>query len=234
MHITPDEPLTAAEYKVLARFLAKCGGGVAPNLEALDGFFCALIVGPDVVLPSEYLPLVLGSNNRFEDLNEVNRVLPLMLRHWNTIARTLNEGDAYDLYLLKETPHRRAGADWADAFMKGVELRYDQWRKLIESKEPSEAILPMMMLAQEKDPELVPLLKPMTRATRNEILAKMTIGLARIHRYFREHPGRSGGPGRRSAPTRRPAPKVGRNSPCPCGSGKKFKACCGAGGAAVH
>jgi SEC-C motif domain protein len=23
------------------------------------------------------------------------------------------------------------------------------------------------------------------------------------------------------------APKVGRNDPCPCGSGKKFKQCCG-------
>jgi uncharacterized protein YecA (UPF0149 family) len=22
-------------------------------------------------------------------------------------------------------------------------------------------------------------------------------------------------------------PKVGRNDPCPCGSGKKFKSCCG-------
>jgi preprotein translocase subunit SecA len=28
-------------------------------------------------------------------------------------------------------------------------------------------------------------------------------------------------------PVRREAPKVGRNEPCPCGSGKKFKACCG-------
>jgi uncharacterized protein YchJ len=26
----------------------------------------------------------------------------------------------------------------------------------------------------------------------------------------------------------RSAPKVGRNDPCPCGSGKKFKKCCGA------
>jgi uncharacterized protein len=25
------------------------------------------------------------------------------------------------------------------------------------------------------------------------------------------------------------APKIGRNDPCPCGSGKKFKKCCGAG-----
>ena len=27
----------------------------------------------------------------------------------------------------------------------------------------------------------------------------------------------------------RTAPKVGRNDPCPCGSGKKYKKCCGAG-----
>lgn len=26
----------------------------------------------------------------------------------------------------------------------------------------------------------------------------------------------------------RPSPKIGRNSPCPCGSGKKHKKCCGA------
>src|SRR4051812_306277 len=29
------------------------------------------------------------------------------------------------------------------------------------------------------------------------------------------------------APVRREVPKVGRNEPCPCGSGKKFKNCCG-------
>jgi uncharacterized protein YecA (UPF0149 family) len=27
---------------------------------------------------------------------------------------------------------------------------------------------------------------------------------------------------------RRQQPKVGRNDPCPCGSGKKYKKCCGA------
>jgi preprotein translocase subunit SecA len=30
-----------------------------------------------------------------------------------------------------------------------------------------------------------------------------------------------------SAPIRREVPKVGRNVPCPCGSGKKYKQCCG-------
>jgi len=31
-----------------------------------------------------------------------------------------------------------------------------------------------------------------------------------------------------SQPYKRTAPKVGRNDPCPCGSGKKYKKCCGA------
>jgi preprotein translocase subunit SecA len=30
-----------------------------------------------------------------------------------------------------------------------------------------------------------------------------------------------------AAPARRKTPKVGRNEPCPCGSGKKYKHCCG-------
>lgn len=33
-----------------------------------------------------------------------------------------------------------------------------------------------------------------------------------------------------AAPIRREMPKVGRNEPCPCGSGRKYKACCGRNG----
>ena len=29
------------------------------------------------------------------------------------------------------------------------------------------------------------------------------------------------------SPERREAPKIGRNDPCACGSGKKYKKCCG-------
>ncbi|WP_035599403.1 SEC-C metal-binding domain-containing protein, partial [Halomonas salina] len=34
-------------------------------------------------------------------------------------------------------------------------------------------------------------------------------------------------PAGEARPQRREGPKVGRNDPCPCGSGKKFKQCCG-------
>jgi len=38
---------------------------------------------------------------------------------------------------------------------------------------------------------------------------------------------RSQGQGGQNQPIRRETPKIGRNSPCPCGSGKKYKHCCG-------
>ena len=41
-----------------------------------------------------------------------------------------------------------------------------------------------------------------------------------------EHDALDGAPA--DEPYVRPEPKVGRNDPCPCGSGKKFKKCCGA------
>jgi preprotein translocase subunit SecA len=39
--------------------------------------------------------------------------------------------------------------------------------------------------------------------------------------------GSGGGEPPRKAPAQRNPDKVGRNSPCPCGSGKKYKKCCG-------
>jgi preprotein translocase subunit SecA len=36
-----------------------------------------------------------------------------------------------------------------------------------------------------------------------------------------------GGEAEKKMPTRRTAKKIGRNAPCPCGSGKKYKKCCG-------
>lgn len=33
--------------------------------------------------------------------------------------------------------------------------------------------------------------------------------------------------GQKQVTVKRSTPKVGRNDPCPCGSGKKYKNCCG-------
>ncbi|MBO4548200.1 MAG: SEC-C domain-containing protein [Abditibacteriota bacterium] len=48
----------------------------------------------------------------------------------------------------------------------------------------------------------------------------------RQYQNLQENTMEGGGEARGSAPKARQIPKVGRNEPCPCGSGKKFKKCC--------
>ncbi|MCM0754690.1 preprotein translocase subunit SecA [Desulfovibrio aminophilus] len=43
-----------------------------------------------------------------------------------------------------------------------------------------------------------------------------------------QYAGSADGADKAKEPKRRAEPKVGRNDPCPCGSGKKYKKCCGA------
>lgn len=79
--------LTEAELDRLAEFLRKSKGARAMNIEEFDGFFAALIAGPEVVPPSEYLPEVFGGEMsdacEFSGLDEANDILGLIMRHWN-------------------------------------------------------------------------------------------------------------------------------------------------------
>jgi uncharacterized protein len=94
---TQNEPLTDAELDRLGDFLKSCKGGRAMNVEALDGFFAALIAGPETVMPSEYYPEVFGGEMseacEFGSLDEANEILGLMMRHWNTIAAKPFKGE---------------------------------------------------------------------------------------------------------------------------------------------
>jgi uncharacterized protein len=68
------------------------------------------------------------------------------------------------------------------------------------------------------DAEMRP--EPISPEKREEIIVHMAAGLVGAYRYFKAHRTAS-------VVTREPVGKVGRNEPCPCGSGKKYKKCCG-------
>lgn len=50
-----------------------------------------------------------------------------------------------------------------------------------------------------------------------------------VKKWLKKHPEvANGGDVQKVETVKRAEPKVGRNEPCPCGSGKKYKKCCGA------
>ena len=185
-------------------------------------------------MPSEYNREVSGGDLseavEFSSLDEAQEILNLMMRHWNTIAGTLHKDEVYVPLLLKDENGLAHGNDWARGFMRGMHMRHDGWGELVNDDKNGGCLIPMMMLYHEhdEDPEMRP--KPISPEQREDVIAHMAAGLVGAYRYFREH-RQTHVSAHRTEP-RRSVPKVGRNDPCPCGSGKKYKKCCG--GAAVN
>jgi uncharacterized protein len=222
-----EDALTESELDRLTEFLKSCKSRHAMNLEELDGFFAALIAGPEMVPPSEYLPEVFGGEMSetcsFDALDQATEVLGLIMRHGNSIATTLDKGDVHLPLLLENDNGVYPGNNWARGFMHGVHMRREAWAEVINDDRQCGWMVPVLMLYHEhdEDPELRPgAIEP---ERREEIIIQMAAGIVRAYRYFRSDRPKSAAPW----PATRHRPKIGRNDPCPCGSGKKFKRCCG-------
>ncbi|TSC23046.1 UPF0149 family protein, partial [Pseudomonas sp. ST1] len=178
-----------------------------------------------------------GENFSFESNAQATDMMGLIMRHWNTIAsvllHTLEEPDVYLPVLLEDDDGITYGNDWALGFMRGVQARPGSWRDLIDSDEHSGPMLPIMVLAYENDPD--PALRPpsVTNEKREEVIEMMIASLTIIYRFFEPHRW----PLAQTpldVPLRREGPKIGRNAPCPCSSGRKFKHCCGSNSPTMH
>jgi uncharacterized protein len=112
---TTQQPLSDDELDRLGQFLGEIGVP-AMNMESLDGYFAALICGPDMVLPSEYLPAIWGEDFRFDSNKQATEILGLLMRHWGTISselfRTLKGPNVYMPVLLEDDEGIAQGNDW--------------------------------------------------------------------------------------------------------------------------
>jgi uncharacterized protein len=220
--------LTDAELEKLSAFLNGLKNPQAMSLETLDGFFCALAVGPETVMPSEYLPVVWGGElpdgNAFASLDDANATLSLLMRHWNSILTELETDGVYGPLL--DAPDQRGvpGRNWARGFMRGVGLRKSGWSEMFGSDEEAQ-LLTIPLVAGEMDDQWPK--EPLSEEKREQLVMWMAAGVVRSYRHFRVHRQAAARAPSSDQTYRRSVPKVGRNDPCPCRSGKKFKLCCG-------
>lgn len=225
-----DEITPAAIREILRPLLALRAapfGGL--TLEGLDGFLTALAVGPELVMPGEWLPAIWGSREpRWESPVEAGQVYGQLLSFWNDVLRRTaldptEQLDAEDRAIFGDDDAPR-GQAWADGFLDGVEFAPEGWNDWCEEHDwIDEALLDMEALTWPAVPDGFvpddggPALED---GTREGIVGELPATVHRLHRHrLVQESART--------PIRRGTPKVGRNDPCPCGSGKKFKKCCG-------
>ena len=137
---------------------------------------------------------------------------------------TLQSGDVFTPVLLANTDGVFPGNDWADGFVRGMNLRRDDWAALFNDENHGGSLVPIFALAHEHDPD--PEMRPYKEAIGADQREKLIIGVAagvmKIYKYFRTHRVPAETPfDPRNTTYRRFTRKTGRNELCPCGSGKK-------------
>jgi yecA family protein len=111
---------------------------------------------------------------------------------------------------------------WCRGYMKGVALAASHWEQGDEDLQMS--LYPFMLIAGNDllpEDHTLPIREPYTLADfKNELKQQLPKLILSIYHYWRDFS--------RSAiqPSVQKLLRIGRNDPCPCGSGLKFKKCC--------
>lgn len=241
MNMINKGPLTDEELQELDHFQMDAQGiEESMDISTLDGFLTAIVCGPKTIMPSEWMRWVWDMESgedapEFEDQAQAQRILGFLMRHMNDIAQTLDQAPQQYEPLLMENPN---GGDpipildeWCSGFMKGVNLDSEGWLPVIAGK--PDWMSTILLYGTEQGWEA--LKKKNLSLDEHKALAEgLPETVLKIHALWLEQRRKQIAAGAlpevvRREPIRNPN-KIGRNDPCPCGSGKKFKQCHGNSG----
>jgi uncharacterized protein len=224
-----NTPLTDAEFDELDGVLARRGEEAMP-IEGLDGFFAALACSPVLARPSEWMPVVWrGEMPEWDSLEEVQRAIGLLMRFWNQVVRTIDDGSFAPVLttgINQEGEEVVLPHAWCLGFREGMDQHREHWfddtqEELQEILFPTKAaIADALVRLGEVEESKLRRLTPEEIDGINDEIPEMVLDL---RAYWQKHPVAP------SPASSTRGPKVGRNAPCPCGSGKKFKHCHGSG-----
>jgi uncharacterized protein YecA (UPF0149 family) len=243
-HFQSGDPLLD-EYcgdEVMEEYLEMAGSEL--SIYGLYGLLYGCLAAPDPVMPSEFMPLVFGKKGpQFGTEEEAQEMSGNMMALWNLIGQWDPETEDlmipefdYDADIEGALFRIYDALSLAGLFLAGLELGGVTVDHLLEEmKEDAKSLLSTTELLYES----AELLKKEKKSDRKKIeetmkavgngefiiaecIANITIGLKGVQ---------SGGV-EKCSPTAQgrlkgKGEKVGRNEPCPCGSGKKYKNCCG-------
>jgi uncharacterized protein len=225
------EPLTDDELNELDRMLLSMDAPEGMTLDTLDGFLHAIVIGPLTLTPSRWLPKIWAPEGGemmppMNSLEQVNRLMSLIMRHHNSIVDwfELKPPAFAPLWPMVEFNGSEAedAENWAFGFTQGVKLSQAAWQPLLDDPRGQAWYHPIAVLGdQDAPPEWDDLIR--TPEQRAALTDQIEASVLAMHAHWL--PLRQAVAERRTAQAM--STKVGRNEPCPCGSGKKFKKCCG-------
>lgn len=211
------------------------------DLEMLDGFLAAILISPRPIAVEQWLPAVWSAHGEmnFGGGRGLQRAISLVLAYYNELATTLggDDGECWEPFCFAtgedgEPDELGLGDEWVTGFSQGFELWPVGWREDVP-EDSAEVVLNALeeALAPWAEDEEAEEGASADEETRLGWLAAAGETVNDVFARWRD--------------LDLPAPPIianalatgatvavnaeaGRNDACPCGSGKKYKKCCGA------
>ena len=228
-----NTPLSDDEFDWLSKFLleriddnADSEGrdkGILDTSE-LDGLLTAVVSSPVLIPPSLWLPQIWGQCELAFDTErnlEHQHAMSLFTRHMNAISATLTQqpGDFKPIFIKKTEKNKTYDLvdKWCEGYMRGVALAAEEWD--LDNIETMLLIAPMTAFNGKQ--------AIITRdKLKQEEIANLQESIPFHTREMYAHWQDSQDESPVILPPGTDAPRVGRDDPCPCGSGKPYKKCC--------
>ena len=218
--------LTEADLQRLDYLLACQEDEDVMMVSGLDGYLTGILVCPELIMPAEWMPGIWGeAGPAFDSEAEANEVLGLIMALYNDITDRLDDPETYFPLIEEDTDDTFLWEFWAEGFGRALALRPFAWARFEERPHDDRAAMALERLAsvariameRVEDPaaHAHPVLDETLMGSAGEMFAACVRDLHhdRIANFA-------------SAPQRPRGGKTGRNDPCPCGSGRKYKKCC--------
>lgn len=208
----------------------------------VQGFLFVIASAPDLVPPSEWLPLIFGGEEpAFQDMKEADKILGRLMRLYNSLNRrvlkgtaALPEGCAFREDVLANLEVDAPIARWSRGFEFAHQWLREDWDDCLPEELDDELVAILVVLtffaSAKRAEELVaeatepPTSLPAMAATIRKLFPDAITGYALMGRSIYET-RLEFEQNERATPER--SVRVGRNEHCPCGSGLKYKKCCG-------
>ena len=222
-------------------------GEDAPWLGFLDGALAGFLLSPAPIPPEEWLREVqAGPDVRFPDPADGERFAALLRMRQAEMAALMIEGGLAFIPLYDgDEDGEPIWQIWLAGFLSAMAPRMEAWQSFLDSEDEdlAAAIMGLMSLSatlpglagqlgesEVLDGDLLDAGDEMAEQASMmlpyfvETIYRRRHGLERVVMDEGFVDGDWGEEGLPQQPVR--VQKVGRNEPCPCGSGKKFKKCC--------
>lgn len=145
-------PIEEPDIEALDRFLTS---DRAPQncmmLSELDGFLTAIAIGPELVMPSKWLPAIWdGDEPGFRDEEEANIVLGAIIGRYNQILYQI-DNDSFEPKFWQGPEGIVIAVDWAEGFVTAINMYLEAWTPLLESQDDVKIVLPILALCGSED-----------------------------------------------------------------------------------